>query len=122
VFKNSFFNPKVKYPDASLEIVYRQLNLLYRDFVFRSESCSKEFITRHFDEEFERCVKTGYQPTLINIVSNPNTPIILIQNVISSQTAPVGVTRQAKIILRKRQLERIKEPPPTQSTNSLNGH
>ena len=115
--------PKVKYSDESLETVYEQANPTYRDcYIFRSGSCSKEFIVRHFDDEYEHCVKTGDIHSLWGMLSNPNTLTELVQKVSLSQDAPIGIVRQANDVLRKRQTERVGEHYPKQGAINPNAH
>jgi 3-methyladenine DNA glycosylase AlkC len=94
VFMDSFSNPKVKYTDDLLEEIHRTCPSV-SDCVFRSRSCSKEFLVRHFDEEFERSTNSANQNGLVNIVSNPNTPFELVYKVITVRGPAGGAAYQA---------------------------
>jgi len=91
VFVQSFSNPKVKYTDALLEAIHQTCPSV-RDVVFRSPSCSKEFLVRHFDEEFERASNSTHQGGLVNLVSNPKTPLDLVEKVAKARGFQGGVT------------------------------
>ena len=97
VFIQSFSNPKIKYTDALLEEIH-QICPSIRDCVFSSLSCSKEFLARHFGEEFE----SGNQGGLATIVSNPNTPLDLVEKVATAKGYPAGVTMPAENALFQR--------------------
>lgn len=122
VLKKSFSNPKVKYSDESLEIVYQQANPSYRHYIFRSGVCSREFIVRHFDDEYEHCVKTDDINSFWWILCNPNTPTELVQKVSLSQVAPIRIVSEANYILRTRQTERAEEHHPKQGAINPNAH
>ena len=94
VFIDSFSNPKVKYTDALLEEIHQTCPSV-SDYVFRSGSCSKEFLTEHFDEEFERSTNSANQNGLANIVSNPNTPFELVYKATTVRGPAGGAAYQA---------------------------
>ncbi len=101
VFLESFSNPKVKYTDELLEKIHQTCPSI-QDCVFHSQSCSREFLARHFDEEFERGKNPAYQGALMAIVSNPNTPLELVEKVASTQGFAGGVSISAEHALRQR--------------------
>ena len=100
-FVSSFSNSKVKYSDDLLEQIHHTCPKV-QEYVFRSQSCSKEFLTRHFDEEYMEGKYPVYSPALINIVENPNTPIELVEKVASNHDYRAPAYR-ALAVLAKRQ-------------------
>jgi hypothetical protein len=102
----SFSDQKVKYNDDLLEKFHRQYPGL-RDSVYCSRGASKEFLVRHFDEEYQRCQNISYTG-LANLVSNPNTPLDLVQRVASSNL-PFGAIEPARKALAGRRSERPPE-------------
>ena len=101
VFMQSFSNPKIKYTDALLEEIHQTCPSI-RNFVFSSKSCSKEFLEKHFDEEFERAKNPAHQGGLAAIVSNPNTTLDLVEKVATAKGYPAGVTMPAENALFQR--------------------
>jgi hypothetical protein len=106
VFIQSFSNPKIKYTDALLEEIHQNCPSI-RDCVFSSKSCSKEFLAKHFVVEFERAKNPAYQGSLATIVSNPNTPLDLVEKVATVQGYAGGVTLPAQYALNQRRWERL---------------
>jgi hypothetical protein len=104
VFVDSFSNPNVKYDDDFLEAIYQTCPTL-QDDIFRSQSCSKEFLARHFDEIFKQSSVWVFQHRIDNLISNPNTPIELVQKVATTPNYPPAAAALAKRILAKRQSE-----------------
>jgi hypothetical protein len=109
VFEKSFSNPNVKYNDDELEEIYQTCPSV-REYVFRCKSCSKEFLARHFDEEFERSKNWALRAGLVNIVDNPNTPIELIEKVASAKDHSGQITTHAQKVLVNRQSELVAQP------------
>ena len=101
VFIQSFSNPKIKYTDALLEEIHQTCPSI-RDCVFSCQSCSKDFLTRHFDEEFERAKNPANQGGLAAIVSNTNTPIDLVEKAASTKEFTSGVILPAEQALSQR--------------------
>jgi len=106
VFIQSFSNPKIKYTDALLEKIHETCPSI-QDCVFSSKSCSKEFLAKHFDEEFERAKNPAYQGGLATIASNPNTPLDLVEKVATARGYAGGVTLPAQSALNQRRWERL---------------
>jgi hypothetical protein len=104
IFAQSFSNPNVKYSDDLLEEIYKTCPSLH-DYVFRCQGCSKEFLTKHFEEKFQQSQKPASQSELLAIMSNPNTPIELVEKVATAKDYPINISRGAKQILAKRRSE-----------------
>ena len=119
VFQNSFASPNVKYSSDLLEQIY-QICPSIRGYVFDSTSCSKEFIANHFEEVCQNASKSASScDELRRIVSNPNTPIDLVEKVASSQTVPLQAAFPAREILKKRRSEQTSQIPISHSTNLI---
>lgn len=118
-FIASFSNPKVKYTTNMVEEIYRTLPDLRR-YLYRSQSCSAEFLAAHFDEAYQRSFNINYDE-LASIVSNPNTPLNLVEEVASSQKIPMGAAYPAREALKNRcseQTQPTSDKPITSSTNN----
>ncbi len=111
VFKKSFTNPRVKYTGELLEEIYQTCPMV-RDDLYACESCSSAFFSRHFDEEFARGKNWVFQRGIINMISNPNMPIELIEKVASAKpySATDAPPRVAQRILEKRRSELMVQP------------
>jgi hypothetical protein len=93
-FIDSFSDPKIKYTDELLEQI-RQTCPSMQDYVFRSQSCSQEYLVKHFSEEFEKSKNPANQIGLANIVSNPKTPFELVYQTTSIQGYACSAAYQA---------------------------
>ena len=107
-FVESFTNPNVKYTDELLEAIHQNCPSV-KDYVFRSKSCSRGFLIQHFDEEYQIGMNWESYFGLKNIVSNPNTPIELVEKVASSQTRS-GAVEPAKKAIVQRKAEQVTDP------------
>jgi hypothetical protein len=109
-FIESFSNPSVKYNDDLLEQIYQNCPEV-QDYVFRCQYCSANFLAKHFDEAYIRSVKWPTENSLEDIISNPNTPIELIEKVAASHDFEhtignrANLSHQAQQILNKRHSE-----------------
>jgi hypothetical protein len=69
----------------------------------------------HFEEAWQQCHGIGDEE-LVNIVSNPNTPLELVEKVASSH-APLGrATDAAKRALEKRHSDQVNRLPSNQTS------
>jgi hypothetical protein len=120
VFQDSFSNPNVKYSVETLEEIYQYISRApgLQDYIYCSRSCSKEFLARHFDEERQRSRNISYTG-LANLVSNPNTPLDLVEKVAASGTIPVGAVYPARKILSQRKSEQLSQPKTNAPSVSL---
>ena len=109
VFAASFTNSAVKYTGDDIEAIFQSCPSI-RDDIFRSQFCTKEFLSAHFDEEFDRGRNVLTQNGLNNLVANPNTPIELVEKIASARYYSVVVTSRAQKILAKRQSELVTKP------------
>jgi len=98
-FRESFGDPAVNYSLDMLMRIYEDAPAM-RDYVFFHRACSTEFIVEHFKEAYDRCDKISYT-MLAGMMSNPNTPIELIEQV-AKANLPVGATHTAQYALEKR--------------------
>ena len=115
-FIASFSNPKVKYTTNMVEDIYRTLPDLRR-YLYRSQSCSPKFLAAHFDEAYQRSIHSNYDE-LASIVSNPNTPLELVEKVASSKKIPMAAVYPAREILKKRYSEQTQPAADKPITNS----
>ena len=115
-FIASFSNPKVKYTTNLVEDIYRTLPDLRR-YLYRSQSCSPKFLAAHFDEAYQRSIHSNYDE-LASIVSNPNTPLELVEKVASSKKIPMAAVYPAREILKKRYSEQTQPAADKPITNS----
>jgi hypothetical protein len=106
VFVESFSNPNVKYNDDLLEEIYQTCPTI-QDDVFKCRACSKEFLTRHFDEKFQQSNNWVFQHRIDNLISNPNTPIELVEKVATTKGYPPAAAGLAQRILAKRKSEQL---------------
>lgn len=100
VFLNSFSDDQVRYTPELLEEIYDRVPSM-RDYLFRSKACTTEFLVRHFDEAYDRSFGISYT-RLASIVSNPNTPLPLVEKVARSETIPGGAVQPARNALAAR--------------------
>lgn len=109
VFINSFTNSTVRYTDELLEDIYQTCPSV-RDHVFRSHFCSEQLLRRHFDEEFDRDNSHASFPNgLKNIITNPNTPIDLVEKAATANGHP-DINWVAQQTLAKRRSEKTAHP------------
>jgi hypothetical protein len=102
-FAGSFSDPLVRYEAPDLELIYHDIPLL-RDYVFKSQACTTDFLRGHFDEMVHRSRHISYTG-LANLVSHPKTPIELVERIATSTDIPVGAVYPAREALEKRRNE-----------------
>jgi len=100
VYCNSFSDPSIPYTPKLVEQIYRESPLM-RGYLFASSACTTEFIKEHFDEAYRLATREDYSP-LACMVSNPNTPLELIEKVASSKELLMGAVEPAREALKKR--------------------
>lgn len=98
----SFSNPKVHYTQDQIENIYEKMLPAVSAGVFRSQSCSQEFLAKHFDAEFKRAANYGPWNRLAAIVSNPNAPLDLVEKIATAQGFAGGATMAAQQALHER--------------------
>jgi hypothetical protein len=91
--------------DGSIPFTEDQLDLIFKTWgypeVFRHPSCSPEFLSSHFTTSLNRAREIDYSD-LAAIVSNPATPLELVEKVASSDNLPWGAVGPAKQAVEKR--------------------
>lgn len=84
-----------------------QLERMYKTWtygeIFRHPACSAELLARYFEPVAARAKNINHTD-LAALVSNPNTPLELVEQVAASQTLPVGAVYPAQNALKKRAL------------------
>ena len=84
VFRESFSDPEVEYTLEMLEEIYDRCPEM-RDYLFVSPACTAEFLEKHFEEASERASQIS-RTRLESIISNPNMPSRLIEQVALSES------------------------------------
>ena len=100
VFGDSLKDPTVPYSLQLLKRFYDEAPTT-RDGIFAHPACDSTFLSEHFQEAYERAVSINYG-MLASIVSNPDTPIELVEKVASSDSLPMGAVGPARTALEKR--------------------
>jgi hypothetical protein len=94
--------------DGGIPFTQKQLSAIYETWryprVFLHPSCTPDFLTQHFGAALEKAYNVSYEE-LAAIVSNPRTPIALVQEVASSSILPWGAVGPARQTLESRQKE-----------------
>jgi hypothetical protein len=104
-FRSSFGDPTIHYTEDMLKQIYDQAPTM-RDYIFLSPACSREFLVAHYSEAYDRSAKQGSDTMLESIVSNANTPIELVQQVVQAEVQlPYEVNLCARRALEKRKSE-----------------
>lgn len=88
----------IPFSEAQLERMYELFN--YGE-IFAHPACSREMLARHFGAVLERAQNIRYTD-LAALVSNPNAPLELVEQVAASTTLPVGAVYPARDALKKR--------------------
>jgi hypothetical protein len=101
VFMASFSNPNVNYTLEQVEGIYRDMPEL-RAAVLCSRAWPSEFLVSHFDEAYQKAATHESCGALASLVSNPNTPIDLVEKVAANAALPGGATLAAQQALSQR--------------------
>lgn len=99
-FTDSLTDPQVGYSLSFLKKLYAEAPET-RDALFISPGCDAAFLTEHFQEAWDRAEHINYG-MLASIVSNPNTPVELVEKVAQSSTLPMGSVEPAQKALQAR--------------------
>ena len=67
-------------------------------------------MTKHLEEKLQESQKPASQGELLAIMSNPNTPVELVEKVATAKDYPINISRRAQQILAKRRSEHLTEP------------
>ncbi len=99
-FANSLTDSQVCYSLSLLKKLYAEAPEA-RDALFIAPGCDAAFLTEHFQEAWDRAEYINYE-MLASIVSNPNTPLDLVEKVAQSHTLPMGAVEPAQKALQTR--------------------
>lgn len=83
----------------------------HKNHIFAHPLCPTHLLVENFQHAHDQSFHLSYEP-LAAIVSNPNTPIELIEKVASSRDVPVGAVYPARDALKRRQKESLPKDQP----------
>lgn len=103
LLKNAFADSGISFTQEQLTRIYEEGPSMRED-IFQSPACSRDFLAAHFSEAMERSKKYGSR-MLCNIVTHPNAPIELVEQVARDPSQHSDAVSAAKRALKKRQTD-----------------
>lgn len=103
-FEASLKDPETNFTVEMLERLMTE-SPGYNILILRHPKCPTHLLVEHFTKAYNESISHSEYRPLASIVSNPNTPIELVEKVAKSQNIPVGAVYPAQEALKHRQRE-----------------